>query len=389
MRKLFLLVILTLASGAVSPLAASAEETDLYADSVYLAGNQAYQPSNALGAPDQVYTDFFSKEGGYVTLDMGENEEGIGDLTLYYRILNTGAGYRVDFKDADLTLVQSFSAIFSLGTSELTITYLGGVPYRYVTVTSIEEETWSLDAVTTASILETEETTESEEAAEEEPVEEETVEETEEEESCGSNQGLIVKRPDDGNPETDADSIVYTIGCDNTLHIFPDEQTFKTWWTNFDDMAFINGTFIAQHELGNRVTIRPGTWLIKQTSDPKVYAIEPDGVLRWLPDETTAAALYGENWAARVIDVPDAFFSDYTIGDDLTAEAYPTGTIGYLPTTNQVVYLEGTGYRAFVEGSYSLMRFQSKFLIDLNDTIMTTYTDGGELTYNKEIDFPF
>ncbi|MFH1253266.1 MAG: hypothetical protein V1664_02965 [Candidatus Uhrbacteria bacterium] len=399
MRKIYFLIILAFLVGFLPPNLSRAAETDLYADAVYSASNQVYQPSNSLEAPDGIYTEFW-EEDTTLTLDLGEGEEGTGDLTLYFNVLNFGAGYRVEFLTTDLIKVQTTGNTLPLS-SELTIAYVGGVPYRYVAITSLEDEQWRLDAIMVASINE---------APEEEIIidgEENLSEEMTEEEmreflndfvegftdmvsdwfSCGDNQGLIVKRPDDGNSVTDADSIVYTIGCDNTLHIFPDEQTFKTWWTDFDSISYINGAFLASHELGNNVTIRPGTYLVKQASDPKVYAVEPEGVLRWIPDETTAQTLYGENWNARVIDIPEAIFSDYTLGEDLTTEAYPTGTIGYLPT-GEVVYLDGNYYYTFVNG-LNAGRFQSKFLVDLDDNVMTNYYSDGGLNEDSSILYPF
>lgn len=371
----------------ISPNVAKAENGDLYADLIYSASNQVYKPTNALGAPDSAFSDFFDKDATF-TLDMGEGEESAGDLTLTYKIFNLGAAYRVEFKDSDLNKTQTSSNTLPLGATETTITYTSETPYRYVTITSVEEETWSLDAITTASIIEIEAPAEPEDTSTEVP----PVDTTEEVEAptCGGNQGLVVKRPNDGNAETNSDSIVYTIGCDNTLHIFPDEQTYKTWWPDFESLAYIDGTFISQHALGNRVTIRPGTWLVKKASEPKVYAVEPNGVLRWIPDETTAVELYGPNWNKIIIDVPEKFFSDYIISENLTATAYPDGVIGYLPVEGRVVYLTDTIFYNLPGDIINSLRLNTnKFLVPLSAKIMATYTDGGDLVYDTETAFPF
>lgn len=387
MRKLYIFTILTFLAGLIPPNLSLAAETGLYADAVYSASNQVYQPSNSLGAPDGIYTDFFAKNATF-TLDLGENENGTGDLTFYFKVLNYGAGYNIDFLDAGFIKVQTTGNILPLSTTELTIAYVGGVPYRYVTITSLYDEQWQIDAVMTASIYETVEVEEAEETTPTEETKTPPIDTINETETCGGNQGLIVKRPDDGSLQTNADSIVYTIGCDNTLHVFPDEQTFKTWWTDFDDLAFVNSGFLTTHEEGAKVTIRPGTYLVKLPSDPKVYAVEPGGILRWLPDETTAETLYGVGWNTRIIDLSESLFSDYSIGDDLTAEFYPDGTIGYL-STGQVVYLEDDTYHAFIGELWSTGRFQSKFLVDLDDTITANYFAGDEWNENSEILFPF
>ena len=63
-----------------------------------------------------------------------------------------------------------------------------------------------------------------------------------------------------------------------------------------------------------------GVVLVKIQSDPKVYAIDNDNVLRWVPDETTAISLYGSNWADYVIDLEPTIFARYTMGEQMTQD---------------------------------------------------------------------
>jgi hypothetical protein len=377
-------IILTIAffAGILPTTFIHAAVTDIYAESVYSAGNQTYQPTNAVGEADEKYTDFFDKDTTLI-LDLGEANQFLNDLTIYFRIQNYGAGFRVEFLDGDLAVTKTISDHFPLSVSELTLAYSENTAYRYVRLTNIEEETWSLDAIKTSVEIIAEEG------------EEETTETTEEPEAileteiCGGNQGLNVKRVDDNNPETTADSIIYTIGCDGLLHIFPNEQIYKTWWPDFENLSFIDGTFLAQHELADNVTIRSGTYLIKTVSSPKVYAVEPGGILRWIPDEVTALALYGINWNKIIIDIPDELFPDYTIGEDLTTAAYPNGVIGYLPDEGRVVYLSENYYYNMPGDTINSLHLNTEFLIPLSAEIMANYTDGGGMIYNQEVAFPF
>jgi hypothetical protein len=55
--------------------------------------------------------------------------------------------------------------------------------------------------------------------------------------------------------------------------------------------------------------------MVKINTDPKVYAVERGGLLRWIQSGETAAALYGTAWNKKIDDVSDAFFINYTIGD--------------------------------------------------------------------------
>lgn len=208
------------------------------------------------------------------------------------------------------------------------------------------------------------------------------------EEVCNGNQGLVVKRVSDNNESTTFDSTVFAIGCHNTIHIFPNEQTYKTWWPDFENISYVDGAFIAAKELEDNVTVRPGTYLVKQPSSPKVYAVEPGGVLHWIPDEAAAKTLYGTNWNKIIIDIPAELFADYVIGEDLTTAAYPNAVIGYLPE-GRVVYLNGASYYNLPGETMNALRLKSKFLVPLSAAIMAAYTDGGDLPYDVTIAFPF
>ena len=74
---------------------------------------------------------------------------------------------------------------------------------------------------------------------------------------------------------------------------------------------------MAQIPLGGNVTLRPGTRLVKIQSDPKVYAVSQGGLLHWVKTEELAKGLYGANWQDQVIDISDAFFINYQIGQPI------------------------------------------------------------------------
>gem|GEM_PF-484344 len=120
---------------------------------------------------------------------------------------------------------------------------------------------------------------------------------------------------------------VYLIASDGKRYAFPDAQTFRSWYPDDVGVQRVPDAILAAFPLGGLAHIRPGTFLVKIQTDPKTYAVEYGGVLRWVPDEATAIALYGTAWAARVVDVPDAFFTNYRIGATVSASAHPTGAI--------------------------------------------------------------
>ncbi|MEW6027588.1 MAG: hypothetical protein AB1599_09890, partial [Planctomycetota bacterium] len=86
-----------------------------------------------------------------------------------------------------------------------------------------------------------------------------------------------------------------------------------------------------------------------------------------LPDETTAKALYGDNWAKKVIDVPDAFFTNYTVNSSktITSSAYPQGSLIKLPSASDVYYIgtDGKARKVTNEAAFLANRFKWDFVI--------------------------
>ncbi len=125
---------------------------------------------------------------------------------------------------------------------------------------------------------------------------------------------------------------------------FTNEKSYKTWYKDFSSVKIIPLSELQTYQLSGNVTYRAGTRLVKITTDPKVYAVEPGGKLRWVKDEATAKALYGANWAKMVDDVSDAFFTNYTIGSDIASAVYPDGAL--LKSGSNYFYIEGGKKRA-------------------------------------------
>lgn len=115
---------------------------------------------------------------------------------------------------------------------------------------------------------------------------------------------------------------VYYYGGDGKRYVFPNEGTYKTWYADFSTVKRISDADLQAISLsGVNVTFKPGTRLLKVTTDPKVYAVDKDGGLRWVKTEAVAIALWGANWSRSVDDLPDAFFANYKMGADVNAAA--------------------------------------------------------------------
>lgn len=116
------------------------------------------------------------------------------------------------------------------------------------------------------------------------------------------------------SPASDA---VYYCGADRKRYVFPNDKVYFTWYEDFSEVIEITPEELADIPLGGNATYRPGVKLIKITTDPKVYAVDRGGVLRWMKSPAVAQELYGEDWADQVDDVSDAFFINYTIGEPI------------------------------------------------------------------------
>jgi hypothetical protein len=120
--------------------------------------------------------------------------------------------------------------------------------------------------------------------------------------------------------------VVYFIDDTFLRHPYINAQTYFTWYETFSPIVTTELDTIATYTIGRPVLPKPGTVLVKIMSDPRVYAIEenPDDstrpLLRWIPDEATAIALYGSAWADSVIDIEPTFIRSFVPGDVMTID---------------------------------------------------------------------
>ena len=114
-------------------------------------------------------------------------------------------------------------------------------------------------------------------------------------------------------------STVYYCGRDGGRYVFQNESTFFSWYDNFNDVEYVTTTEMAAIPLRGVVTYKPGSYLVKILSSPKIYAVAANGTLRWVPSADLAESLYGVNWPSMVRDLPDSFWPAYTVGEDVNS----------------------------------------------------------------------
>jgi hypothetical protein len=142
---------------------------------------------------------------------------------------------------------------------------------------------------------------------------------------------------------------VYYYAADGKRYTFPTEATFKTWFSDFSGVKRITDDELAGIDLAGNVAVRPGTKLVKITTVPKVFAVEPNGMLTWVATEAAAKTLYGNDWAKKVIDVPDGFWVNYTnSGKQLDGSAYPVGQLIKYSGSTDVYRVNADGTKSLV-----------------------------------------
>ncbi len=187
--------------------------------------------------------------------------------------------------------------------------------------------------------------------------------------------GDLIKLANDHNSATHEDEVVYYFDKDWERHPFPNLKVFQSWYTDFRGVKELALTEMAELRLAQNITYRPGTRLVKITSVPKVYAVEPGGTLRWIETEAVAKALYGADWAKRVDDVPESLFVNYHEGAPLTAPVYPTGTIVRRIPDGGLYFIDGLSKRIITSDVVTSLRVDERFVRTTSD--LSVYDDGG------------
>lgn len=300
MRRLFAFIV---AVSFLAPLSRPALAADGYANSISSSSAVSLvDPNNALGAPDGNTTGF-EANSTFLVLDMGEGEEGTGDLVITQYLRDVGAMMTVTFYSDAWDVLLSHGDFAPIGTT-WTFAYSGTTPYRYVRIESVSDHPWSLDAVA-ATHYEGEPVV-IDEPAPDEPVDEEPVDTT-------PTAGALIRSSEL--------SSVYLLGADGNRHAFPNETVFFSWGYSFDDVVTLTSAELAAYMLGKNVTLKPASHLVKLQTNAKVYAVAPNATLRWVTSESVALSLYGVDWASQVVDVNDVFWPNYTVGDDIDEQA--------------------------------------------------------------------
>jgi hypothetical protein len=169
-------------------------------------------------------------------------------------------------------------------------------------------------------------------------------------------------------------------------NVFPDLTTYESWFPDFSGIVTVPADQLSDIALGHVVPVRAGTYLVKIQSDPKTYAVEPYGVLRWIPTEAQAIALYGSDWSTRVRDIDVSQFVNYFLGDELGAGEVPSGFVYKLGNNEMNAVIDDT-IHPLSEYDRQVNGLFSQFITSVSPSIVSSLGSGGAVNgYDPDLD---
>ncbi|MFH1405136.1 MAG: hypothetical protein ABIH21_03505 [Patescibacteria group bacterium] len=173
-------------------------------------------------------------------------------------------------------------------------------------------------------------------------------------------------------------STVYYYAGDGNRYAFPNEKSYLSWYSDFSGVVTMTDSELAAIPLGGNVVYRAGSRWVKIQSDPKTYAVTPNGQIRWIESQEVAEGLAGANWNTMIDDVPDVFFVDYTVGSSLTDAS--AGYNGALVASGGSNYLIWNGEKRVVsDAGFAANRFQNRFVLAGTGVSLDGLTAGSEI----------
>lgn len=98
-------------------------------------------------------------------------------------------------------------------------------------------------------------------------------------------------------------SHIYFLANDGKVHPFLSPAVYHSWYRSYSKVKYISDAKLSDYPVGEPMCARPGSWLLKFGSDPKIYAIEAACQLRPLFSEVEAFLIYGESWRERILEL--------------------------------------------------------------------------------------
>lgn len=168
---------------------------------------------------------------------------------------------------------------------------------------------------------------------------------------------------------------VYIIDDNLKRHLFSNAVTYWTWhsgsWSDQKIKTITQDEFDT-FDTGKNVIARPGANLIKFDNSNKTYAVTPGGVL------CETRALYGDDWATRVIIIQSSFETDYVKDNAciITSNGkLPDGTLLQYLNSKDIWLIDAGKKRKVSATAFTANGFHESAIIK-NVPVAMTYTAG-------------
>ena len=151
--RIWVAAVLASAVSVVVPSVAVAQ-ADPYVDAV-ASGTTAMvvDPGNLLGAPDGQVATVNGQLGRRIVLDLGEGEEGVGDLLVYFNGRTLSEQTQLYFLTAGgATVATKTLTMIGLGPRVAHVSNTSPTPYRFIRIDAGTAQVFTFDAIETAAL---------------------------------------------------------------------------------------------------------------------------------------------------------------------------------------------------------------------------------------------
>jgi len=152
---------------------------------------------------------------------------------------------------------------------------------------------------------------------------------------------------------------IYYLSSDGNKYPFADAATYNTWYKDTSGVVTVSADELASYATGVKILVRPGTKLVKKTTDKSVYAVEPNGVLRRIADPADAVALWGAKWGHNIIIISS--LDGYIVGTQLESHQYTAGSL--IKQNNVTYYFDGSVYQKFTSNSFAANKLSTTYVL--------------------------
>lgn len=179
----------------------------------------------------------------------------------------------------------------------------------------------------------------------------------------------------------------YYMGSDGKRYIFANEAVYMSWYRDFAGVQTVSSADVLAVPIGGNVKVRAGTKLVQFVAesadkkkfivvDAKVYAVEPNGVLRHLGSAAVASGLYGAQWERRITPMLETYFGEYTFGTAVdAATTIPGGSLVKTAGSSDIYYVSGSTKQLVSASALLANRWSSGDILTVADVSGLTAGD--------------